>query len=91
MKANDIKRAIMLGNFTNDELNLISESVRYARASLVMHKKQELSVGSQIQFSSRGQVFHGTIESIKIKNALVSTSGGRYRVPLNMLNIAQVT
>lgn len=91
MKATDIKRAIMFGNFTNDELNLISESVRYARAELARSKKQELSVGSQIQFSSKGKIFHGTIESIKIKNALVSTSGGRYRVPLNMLNIAQVT
>jgi hypothetical protein len=91
MKATDIKRAIMLGNFTNDELNLISESVRYARSTLARSKKQELSVGSQIQFSARGQVFHGTIESIKIKNALVTTASGRYRVPLNMLNVAQVT
>ena len=89
MKLNDIKLAIISGNFSNDELNVLADSVRYARSQIVQDKKSELQVGVTVQFTSRGRQFFGTVTSIKIKNAVVDTSAGRYRVPMNMLNVAK--
>jgi hypothetical protein len=34
-----------------------------------------------------GQKYSGTVDSIKIKNAIVATPMGRYRVPCNMLTV----
>lgn len=88
MTVTNIVRAIKTGDFSNDELNRISEAVRFARAELVRENKRQLSQGTTVQFISGGRVFHGTIECIKVKNAVVATSAGRYRVPMNMLTIA---
>lgn len=85
----DLKLGIIKGDFTNDELDQLAQAVRYARSELLREKKRELQVGVTVQFRSRGQVFYGTVSSIKVKNAVVDTSAGRYRVPMNMLTVAQ--
>ena len=86
-KAQEIKFEIMGNPFTNAEITELTEALQYARSKLTRSVARTLSPGAQVQFRSNrnGQVYKGTIDSIKIKNAIVVTAMGRYRVPMNML------
>ena len=87
---NTIFRAICVSNFTNEELNSLTEAIRYRRNTIAQEVKQELQVGAQVSFiSSRTGVTHaGTVVSIKIKNAVICCSEGNFRVPCSMLKVA---
>ena len=87
MKINDVNQAIMHGDFTNDQLDSILMSIKFRRRQIGQEVKRELRPGAKVSFVSNrnGQKYVGTVDSIKIKNAVVSTSLGRYRVPCNML------
>jgi hypothetical protein len=86
----EINTAIIAGNFTNDQLTSIADAIRYARAELTKQKTHTLRIGAQVRFTSNrsGQTFTGIVESIKIKNVIVATAQGKYRVPANMLEAA---
>lgn len=86
----EINSSIMFGNFTNDQLNSIMTAVKYARAQLTKQTASSLRIGANVKFTSSrsGRVITGTVESIKIKNVIVNTALGRYRVPANMLEAA---
>ena len=90
MNITQINTAILQGGFTNEQLNSINDAVRFARARLGDQVRRELRIGELVQFKSNrnGMVYKGTLESIKIKNAIVATSVGRYKVPMNMLEAA---
>jgi hypothetical protein len=90
MNIMEINTAILQGSFTNEQLNSINDAVRFARARLGDQVRRELRIGELVQFKSNrnGMVYKGTLESIKIKNAVVATSLGRYKVPMNMLEAA---
>lgn len=87
MKINDINQAIIHSDFTNDQLDSILMSVKFRRQQIAHEVKRELRPGVTVSFVSNrnGKKYLGTVDSIKIKNAIVSTSLGRYRVPCNML------
>lgn len=86
--AQDIIREIKTGIFTNDDLNAIGRAIQFARAQLGRDVRRGLFPGAQVYFRSRdGSTVHGTVDSIKIKNAVVSTTVGCYRVPCNMLTV----
>jgi hypothetical protein len=87
MKINDINQAIMNSNFTNDELDSIQMAVKFRRGVIAKEVRRELQPGVTVSFVSNrnGRKYVGTVDSVKIKNAIVSTSLGRYRVPCNML------
>ena len=88
MNAEDIIREIKVGQFTNDELNRIGQAVQFARAQLVHEVKREIFPGATVYFRDRsGSRIVGRVDSVKIKNAVVSTANGRYRVPCNMLEV----
>ena len=88
MTAQDIIREIRQGSFTNDDLNAIAKSIQFARSQLVHEVKQDLRPGLTVFFRDRSGIkVTGTVESVKIKNAIVSTTRGRYRVPCNMLEM----
>ena len=89
MTAQDIIREIKHGVFTNDELNQIGRAIQFARAQLVHEVKREIFPGATVYFRDRsGSRVTGTVQSIKIKNAIVETGRGRYRVPCNMLEMS---
>ena len=90
MNITELNAAIIAGNWTNEQLNSIGDAVRFARARLADQTKRTLRVGSQVKFTSNrnGATYKGTLESIKIKNAIVATQMGRYKVPMNMLEAA---
>lgn len=83
---NEVNSAIMHGNFSNEQLNSIAAAVKYRRSELVRQQARVLRIGDAVRFASRGNVFFGTIERMKIKNALVRVgTGSRYSVPMSML------
>lgn len=86
MNTEDIIREIKSGTFTNDELNRMGLAIQYARRQLAHEVKQDLRPGITVYFKDRyGSRITGTVDSVKIKNAVVTTARGRYRVPCNML------
>lgn len=88
MTAQDIIREIKIGQFTNDDLNAMGQAIQFARRQLAHEVKREIRPGLTVHFKDRSGVkVTGTVESIKIKNAVISTARGRYRVPCNMLEL----
>ena len=89
MNINQINSAIMHGNFTNDQLDSVLQAVKFAREQIRKEVRRELRIGCTVSFVSNrnGQKYSGTVDSIKIKNAIVATAMGRYRVPCNMLTV----
>jgi len=86
-RAQEIRLEIMNSRFDNDDLNEIVEGIKWARSQLSRTVARSLQVGDSVKFQSTrtNQVYRGTIEKIKIKNAVVVTTVGRYNVPMNML------
>lgn len=77
----------MFGNFSNAELDAIIDAVKWSRAQLVEQNAHSFRKGDTVKFTDRRRrvTFTGTVDSVKIKFALVNTSQGRFNVPLNML------
>ena len=90
MDINTINGAIMRGGYSNDDLNSIMDAVKYARSKLGRAKLRSFGIGDSVKFTSNknGRVYQGVVEGVKIKNVIVNTSMGRFRVPANMLESA---
>lgn len=88
MKLQEIKHAIKFGSFTNDELNTLSDAIRFARSELVHEVKRGLSIGDNVTFTSSrtGKDVTGVVEKIAVKYVTVRTVEGGWRVPANMLS-----
>jgi predicted RNA-binding protein with PUA-like domain len=87
--AQNIIRDIRQGGFTNDDLNAMGEAIRFARAQLSHEVKRSIRVGDTVQFyhSRMGITLKGPVKGVKIKNVIVSTQAGVFRVPANMLEL----
>ena len=84
----DINAAIIGGTFTDSQLSSIIDAVRYARANLVKQARHAIHIGSDVQFYStkRGITLRG---KVALKYATVSTGQGLWKVPMNMLSVAE--
>lgn len=80
-----ILKGIRQGNFSNDDLNLIIESVKFARAQNARKAANTLKLGEQVRFNGRKGPVVGRLEQIKIKKAIVVSGMTRWNVPLSML------
>jgi len=90
MTSRTIIQEIIASNFTNDELNQITEAIKYSRASLRENTKRDLSIGDWVSFTSSktGQAMQGTVQKKAIKYITVQTpQNGTWRVPANMLTL----
>jgi hypothetical protein len=89
MNINQLKADILTAGFSNSELDELSETIRYARAQLGKIVRRQLQAGASVKFVSNrnGQTYLGTVEKVAIKNVVVRTAMGRYRVPANMLEV----
>lgn len=87
MNVKDINSAIMFGNLTNDELSTVIDAVKFARAQLTKQKTRTFQLGDKVKFTSNrnGLTYVGNVRKVKIKFVLVSTPGGVFNVPANML------
>ena len=90
MNIQQINTAIIQGTFTNDQLTSIIDAVKYNRAQLARQVKRSFAVGAKVKFTSSrsGTVVVGTVRKIAIKNIIVDTPLGGYKVPANMLEAA---
>jgi hypothetical protein len=90
MNLTQIKAEILTANLSNAELQELIETVQYARAQLGKTVKRQLQPGVNVSFVSNrsGQRVLGTVERVAIKNVVVRTHLGLYRVPANMLEVA---
>jgi ribosomal protein L35AE/L33A len=83
----DVRSAILAGNFTNDELNTISQVVQFVRAQITRRNVGSMVIGTQVKFtnSRSGNVIQGRVEKVGRKNVIVNTGTGRWRVSASML------
>jgi hypothetical protein len=90
MNVSQINTAIIQGTFTNTELTSMIDAVKFARSKLTNRVKFTISNGSKVKFTSakNGITYSGTVEKVAIKFATVSTTQGRWKVPMNMLEAA---
>jgi hypothetical protein len=89
MNLTQIKAEILTAQLTNAELQDLMETVQYARAQLGKTVKRQLQPGASVSFVSNrsGQKILGTVERVAIKNIVVRTHLGLYRVPANMIEV----
>jgi hypothetical protein len=89
MNLTQIKAEILTAQLTNAELQELIETVQYARAQLGKTVKRQLQPGASVSFVSNrsGQRVLGTVERVAIKNIVVRTHLGLYRVPANMIEV----
>ena len=82
-----VTQAIMYGNFSNEELEAVSQAIRYRRAQLGREVKRAMAPGVAVKFyhPKQGRDITGTVNRIKQKYILVDTAQGRYNVPANLL------
>jgi hypothetical protein len=87
----EVRYAIQFSNFSNDELNSLSEAIRYARSELVKDVKRELAVGANVSFTSSrsGKNVTGNVTKIAVKYVTVRTIEGLWKVPANMLSVVE--
>ena len=91
MNLTQIKAEILTAQLTNAELQELMETVQYARAQLGKSVKRQLQPGVSVSFVSNrsGQRVLGTVERVAIKNIVVRTHLGLYRVPANMIEVVE--
>ena len=89
--AAEISRAIIAGNFSNDELNQIVMAVKFARKEVTRNAKRMLSLGDTVKYRSTkmGRELTGTVKKIAIKYVTVDCGPivGLWRVPAAQLTV----
>lgn len=85
----EINHEIMQGSFTNDQLDSIASAIKYRRRQVGLEIKRTIRVGDQVRFyhPKLGRDLLGPVRSVKIKNIVVATASGTYRVPANLLEV----
>lgn len=79
---------LLLGGFSNEDLNKLSETIRYARAQLGKEQIRELRVGQTVTWSGKRGLQKGTVSKINIKYVIVTTGPGlSWKVPAAMLAV----
>ena len=91
MSIQTVTAEILQGNFTNDQLSSIIDSVKYARSKLTRHTIRSLQVGDNVNFNSvkQGRNVTGVVTKIAIKYVTVRSVSGLWRVPANMLSVIE--
>jgi hypothetical protein len=86
----NINTAIIAGSFTNEQLNSISDAIKFARAQIASQVKFTLVKGSTVKFtnSRSGQTVIGTVDKVNRKFIIVKSGLMNWRVPANMLSAA---
>lgn len=92
----DVNKAIMFGDFTNEQLDSIISAIKFRRSELTKQNKRSLPVGSSVKFyaSKMGRDIFGTVTKVNRKFVIVreqnssSLFATNWRVPANMLEAA---
>ncbi len=79
----------ILTRASNEDLNELISQIKMRRQQLTKAVVRKVIKGSKVTFTSRGRVYNGTVVDVKIKNLVVETQYGRYRVPASMVQVVQ--
>jgi preprotein translocase subunit YajC len=80
----------ILTRASNEDLNEFISLIKMRRQQLVKSVIRSIVKGDKVTFTGvRGRVYNGTVVDVKIKNLIVETQYGRYRVPASMVNVVQ--
>ncbi len=79
----------VLTQASNDELNTLNEYIKMRRQQITKSVVRSVVKGDKVTFTSRNRVYNGTVMDVKIKNLVVETQYGRYRVPASMVKIVE--
>jgi hypothetical protein len=92
MDIKQINSAIMFSQWTDTELSSMIDAIKWARANLVKRTKAAIALGDLVEFTSQktGMTYQGNVTKIAQKYVTVRTSQGLWRVPANMLRVAEV-
>lgn len=91
MNTTQIQQALLSGTFSNEELNIIADTIKFARNKLATKIKRQISIGSKVTYRDRDITYSGVVEKVAVKFASVRTDSFRgrtnviVRVPVNML------
>jgi hypothetical protein len=78
----------VLTQASNEELNTLVEYIKMRRQQITKQTVRSVSKGAKVTFTGRnGTVYNGTVAEVKIKNLIVETQLGRYRVPASMVKV----
>ncbi len=83
-KLDDIKSAISKGHFDLQQLN---ELRSFIVSVSVSNAKRSISVGDNVWIVQKTKREQGVVVKVNIKKAIVEMRGGRYNVPLSMLEV----
>lgn len=90
MLVSDITNAIINSDFTDSQLNVIQDAIKFRRSRIVQKNVFSLRQGANVQFTSNrnGVTYKGVVEKVNRKYIIVRTPQGGFRVPANMLSEA---
>lgn len=90
MSLKQINELILTSELTDADINSIVESIKYVRSRNARLNLRTFRVGDAVQFKSSrsNQTVRGTIKKIAIKNIVIDTAQGAWRVPANMVEMA---
>ena len=83
-KLDDIKSSISKGHFDLQQLN---ELRSFIVSVSVSNAKRSISVGDNVWIMQKTKREQGVVVKVNIKKAIVEMRGGRYNVPLSMLEV----
>jgi len=91
LSAAEVRSAIATGRWTNDEISEFIEAVKYARSQLTRRQIREITLESNVEFTSSktGRTMRGFVRKIAQKYVTVDTGAGLWRVPASMLRIVE--
>ena len=85
MSISEIQNNIATGSYSTTKLNGLITFIQGVKTNQV---KRSIAVGDQVFVVQKTKRTLGTVEKIKVKKAIVNMPGGRYNVPLSMLELA---
>ena len=91
MDIQHLNRAIMLGTWTNVELNSMIDAIKWNRNQLMKQVKRSIALGDDVNFTSTktGANKTGVVTKIAQKYVTVRCVDGLWRVPANMLTVVE--
>lgn len=85
MNITEIKKAVLRGGFSNQDLDGL---ITFVRGTQTQQTKATINVGDQVYVVQKTKKTLGTVIAVKVKKALINLPKGRYNVPLSMIEVA---
>ena len=89
MSVTKINELILSTDLSEADIISIVEAIKYVRSRNARLNLRTFRVGDAVQFKSSriNQTVRGTIKKIAIKNIVIDTPAGVWRVPANMVEM----